>query len=248
MSRSSGLLAGAAALVTAVHAAPALTTIAPLRRRLLPALSGVGRPDHVALTFDDGPDPRSTPAFLQVLRAHQVPATFFLLGSMVARAPGLTRELVDAGHEVAVHGWQHRCLLGRTPAGTYDDLARSRDLIARITGQEPRWYRPPYGVLTAGAVHAARRLGLTPVLWTAWGRDWRARATADSVLATVRRTLGGGGTVLLHDSDCTAAPGAWRSALGALPRLITGVRDQGCQLGPLAEHGLPAPRAGTPSA
>jgi peptidoglycan/xylan/chitin deacetylase (PgdA/CDA1 family) len=230
-------VAGAALAVTA-HAAPALASIAPLRRRLLPGLSGTGRSDHVALTFDDGPDPRSTPAFLDLLRAHRVQATFFLLGNMLSRAPDLGAELVAAGHEVAVHGWEHRCLLARGPRATYDDVARARDLVAAVTGRQPRWYRPPYGVLTTSALSAARRLDLTAVLWTAWGRDWEARATPESVLSTVTGRLHGGGTVLLHDSDCTSAPDSWRRTLAALPELIDGVRARRLRIGPLAEHGV----------
>jgi peptidoglycan/xylan/chitin deacetylase (PgdA/CDA1 family) len=237
-SYAGSVLATGTALVLAAHAAPALTSIAPLRRRLLPGLSGQGRPDHVALTFDDGPDPRSTPAFLELLHARGVRATFFLLGEMLSKAPDLGAELVAAGHEVAVHGWQHRCLLVRGPRGTYDDLARARDLIGTVTGRQPRWFRPPYGVLTTSALRAAQRLGLTPVLWTAWGRDWEARATPESILATVTGPLRGGGTVLLHDSDCTSAPGSWRRTLAALPALIDGVRARNLRVGPLADHGV----------
>jgi peptidoglycan/xylan/chitin deacetylase (PgdA/CDA1 family) len=228
----------AAAGVGAAHAGPALTSIAPLRRRLLPGLSGVGAPDHVALTFDDGPDPSSTPAFLELLDRHEVRATFFFLGFMLAEAPGLAREVAAAGHEVALHGWSHRCLLARGPRRTYEDLARGLDAVAEVTGDAPRWWRPPYGVLTSSSLSAARRLGLTPVLWTSWGRDWTAHATPASVLATVSRSLAGGGTVLLHDSDCTSAPGCWRSTLGALPALVDQVRGAGLALGPLAEHAV----------
>ncbi|GII20910.1 polysaccharide deacetylase familiy protein [Planosporangium mesophilum] len=237
------MLAAGAALMLAAHAAPALTSIAPLRRRLLPGLSGQGRPDHVALTFDDGPDPRSTPAFLELLRAQGVRATFFLLGEMLSRAPDLGAELVAAGHEVAVHGWRHRCLLVRGPRDTYDDLARARDLIGAVTGRQPRWFRPPYGVLTTSALRAAQRLGLTPVLWTAWGRDWEAGATPESIVATVTGRLCGGGTVLLHDSDCTSAPDSWRRTLAALPAVIDGVGARNLRMGPLADHGVVSSRS-----
>jgi peptidoglycan/xylan/chitin deacetylase (PgdA/CDA1 family) len=228
-------LAAATLLAGALHAGPALTSLNPLRRMVFPNLAGIGDPGHVALTFDDGPDPASTPAFLAALHAAGVRATFFLLGRMLAGAPALGRELVDAGHEVALHGWSHRLLLARGPAGTYDDLARGADLIADVTGHPPRWYRPPYGVLTASALVAARRLRLVPVLWTRWGVDWTKSATPSSVLARVGPDLGGG-TVLLHDSDCTSAPGSWRATLGALPTLVDRVRDQGLRLGPLRDH------------
>ncbi|GII55458.1 polysaccharide deacetylase familiy protein [Planotetraspora thailandica] len=226
------------ATAVAAHAGPALTSVAPLRRLLLPRLSGVGDRGHVALSFDDGPDPHSTPAFVEALAEYGVKATFFLLGRMLEAAPELGRELLQAGHEVAVHGWEHRPMPLRGPRATFADLARATDLIASVTGEAPRWYRPPYGVLTAPAMRAARRLGLTPVLWTNWGRDWAGGSTPESVLATVTRDLSGGATVLLHDSDCTSAPGSWRNTLGALPALLEEIDRRGLTVGPLRDHGL----------
>lgn len=223
-------------VLAAAHAAPVVTTLGPLRNRLMPRLSGRGRPDHVALTFDDGPDPLSTPFFLRALEEHGIQATFFVLGSMARRSPGLLREMAGRGHEIGVHGWRHRPLLLRGPLATYDDLARARDGVAAITGETPKLFRPPYGVMTTATHLAARRLGLTPVLWTAWGEDWTRRATPDSVYRTVAADLRGGGTVLLHDSDCTSAPGAWRSALGALPRLLDTCAERGLAVGPLRDH------------
>lgn len=226
---------GAAALGL-VHTGPTLAAIAPLRRRLLPGLSGQGDPGHVALTFNDGPDPRSTPAFMRLLAARGVQATFFLLGSMLARAPHLGAELVAAGHEVALHGFEHRCLLWRGPYATFDDLARGRDLIAEVAGQPPLWFRPPYGVLTTPALHAARRLGLTTRLWTCCGRDRTAHATPTTVHDAVVRQLGGGATILLHDSDSNSFPGAWRATLGALPALLDLTEAGGLRVGPLRDH------------
>jgi len=228
--------AAALGLLAAAYALPAVTTWPALRRRLSPALHGTGDPARVALTFDDGPHPMSTPHFLRLLAGRDLHATFFLLGRQVAGHPVLAKEIAAAGHEIAVHGYEHRCLLWRDPRGTYDDLARARDTIAAATGEVPRWYRPPYGVLTAGALWAAHRLELTPVLWSAWGRDWSARATPSSVYRTVVRDLTGGGTVLLHDSDVTSAPGSWHATLGALPALLEHCRTRGLAVGPLRAH------------
>jgi peptidoglycan/xylan/chitin deacetylase (PgdA/CDA1 family) len=242
------LAAGAGLAVATVavrHALPARHSLAPLRRRFAPELAGIGAPDHVALTFDDGPHPLSTPRFLRLLEARQVSATFFLLGAQVARANGLAAELAAAGHEIAVHGHEHRCLLARGPQATYDDLARARDVIATATGRVPRWWRPPYGVLTSGALRAARRLELTPLLWTSWGRDWTSTATPDTVYRTVTRTLRGGGTILLHDSDVTSAPGSWQATLGALPRLLDHCQERGLRVGPMAEHHHREPQPST---
>lgn len=165
-------------------------------------------------------------------------ATFFLLGSQAVRAPGLVREIAAAGHEIAVHGWLHRPLLLRGPRATHEDLARARDTVGDLTGRTPHLFRPPYGVMSTAAHLAARRLDLTPVLWTAWGEDWRARATPESVHRTVTADLRGGGTVLLHDSDCTSAPASWRATLGAVPRILDTCAARGLSVGPLREHAV----------
>jgi peptidoglycan/xylan/chitin deacetylase (PgdA/CDA1 family) len=249
-SRTSLLTAAATALPAALataHCAPVVSTFGPFRNRVMPRLAGKGRADHVALTFDDGPDPQSTPSFLRLLAARRVQATFFLLGSEAHRSPELVREIAAAGHEIGVHGWLHRPLLLRGPRATYTDLARARDTVAEITGRQPTLFRPPYGVMSGSAHVAARRLGLTPVLWTCWGEDWTAKATPESVHRTVVADLYGGGTVLLHDSDCTSAPGAWRSALGALPRILDTCEQRGYEVGPLRDHGSPGPSPERPA-
>ena len=233
-------LGGAASTaLAALHTAPVVSTFGPLRNRAMPRLAGRGASDHVALTFDDGPDPLSTPHFLRLLDRESVRATFFLLGSMLVRSPGLAKEIAAAGHEVAVHGYVHRPLALRGPRATWDDLARARDLAADVLGRRPTLFRPPYGVMNASAHLACRSLGLRPVLWTAWGEDWRARATPLSVHDTVMSSLRGGGTVLLHDSDCTSSPGSWRTTLDALPRLLDTWRQRGWRTGTLSEHGEP---------
>lgn len=226
----------AVAALAAGHAGPALSAAIPLRRRLLPRLAGVGNPRTVALTFDDGPDPASTPAFLAELDRLGVRATFFVLGAMLDRAPDLGRRLRDGGHEVAVHGWTHRNHLRLGPWRVFDELARTADLVQRVTGSPPRWFRPPYGVLTGGGLVAARRTGLVPVLWTAWGRDWESTATGPRVLDTLGDGIRGGATLLLHDSDCTSAPGAWRSALAALPGVVARAAARGATPVPFGEH------------
>ena len=218
-----------------VHAAPLLVHVRALRG-LWPGTVGLGRAGHVALTFDDGPDPAGTPGFLDLLERRSVRATFFLLGVMAERSPDLVRRLRDEGHEVAVHSWDHRSHLLRGLRGTQDQLARTAELLERLTGTRPTLQRPPYGHLTAGGVRAAREVGLTPVLWTSWGRDWEAAADPVSVARTVSRGRVDGGTVLLHDSDCTSSPGSWRATLGALPVLLDTWEEAGLRVGPLREH------------
>ena len=239
------VIAGLGALAVAgvaVHSAPSLIALSAVGIRISPELAGVGARGHVALTFDDGPDPASTPAFLDVLCDLELRATFFMLGSMARRAPGLAGEVAAAGHEVGVHGDLHRSQLRLSPRAVADDVARARDSIAEATGVAPIWFRPPYGTLSLGGMRAARTAGLRPVLWTAWGRDWRAEATPDSVVADVMGGYVDGGTVLLHDSDCTSAPECWHAALGALPKLTDAFQARSLSVGPLGEHGISRPQ------
>jgi peptidoglycan/xylan/chitin deacetylase (PgdA/CDA1 family) len=211
--------------------------------RAFRGLAGQGNPGHVALTFDDGPDPGSTPDFIGVLADRKVRATFFMLGSMVAKSPRLAAEIAAAGHEVGVHGWDHRYLPACSPRATRSDLTRAAELIADVTGTSPRLFRPPYGVLSGPALLTARGLGLTPVLWGAWGREWASGATSESVLQTLLRGLDGGVTVLLHDSGCMSPPGAWQAGLRAVPLLLDECERRGLTVGPVGEHGIQGMRA-----
>jgi peptidoglycan/xylan/chitin deacetylase (PgdA/CDA1 family) len=236
---ASAALAGVVGVTALVHAGPALAGVSPIGMRVTPSLVGRGRPGHVALTFDDGPDPASTPEFLTVLDGLGWRATFFMLGTRARRSPGLVADVVAAGHEVAVHGDEHRNMLRRTPWGAADDIRRCRDTLSELSGATPVWFRPPFGILSYGALRGARRAGLTTVLWTTWGRDWREAATPETVAADVMRRYVDGGTVLLHDVDGESYPGSWRSALGALPLLADEFAARGLVVGPLGDHGIP---------
>ncbi len=229
--------AGAAGL--AVHSAPSLIALSSVGRFLSPSLAGVGARGHVALTFDDGPDPASTPEFLSALDSLGWRATFFMLGDMVRRAPGLAAEVAGAGHEIGIHGDRHRSQIRLTSRSVTDDFERARAAIHDATGVAPEWFRPPYGTLSLGGLRGARRAGLRTVLWTAWGRDWRPDATPDSVVADVLHGYVDGGTVLLHDSDCTSSPDSWQAALAALPRLAAELDARSLRVGPVGEHGIP---------
>lgn len=232
--------AGTGAILGAalIHAVPAVATLRRFRCAVLPTLSGVGDPGHVALTFDDGPDPASTPAFLDALDALGWRATFFLLGEQVCRYPELAAEIVRRGHEIGAHGHRHRNHLLRSGRWTRSDLDRAVDAVGEATGAAPAWFRPPYGALAASSLMAARQARLPIVLWTSWGRDWRAAATPQTVVADISGSWRVGATVLLHDSDITSAPCSWRAALGALPILADRWSGAGLTVGPLAEHGI----------
>ncbi len=234
--RVAAVAAGVLGAGAFAHLLPGVVAWRSARCRLLPGLSGVGRRDHVALTFDDGPDPSSTPAILETLDTFGWRATFFCLGSQARRSPELVRELVDRGHEIGVHGDSHRSQLLRPAPPVVRDVRDARALLEDLSGRPVEWFRPPYGGVSAASIVAARRTGLRMVLWTTWGLDWKADATGSTVAGNVRRTFVPGATVLLHDSDITSTPESWKATVDALPLLAGEWHDRGLEIGPLAEH------------
>jgi peptidoglycan-N-acetylglucosamine deacetylase len=168
------------------------------------------------LTFDDGPHPQATPRVLELLRERDVRATFFLVGEQVRRTGSLRDEIAAAGHDVALHGDTHRTLLRLAPHALRADLDRGEDSVKPTVGL----HRAPYGIYSLGSLHEIRRRGLTPLLWSRWGRDWRAGATAAQIARDVTRDLRAGDVLLLHDADDYAAPGSWRATLAALPAVL----------------------------
>lgn len=201
---------------------------------LLPALAFYSRPLRAALgvedrtatgaggalTFDDGPHAQGTPAVLEVLASRGVRATFFLVGEQVLRNPAIAAEIATEGHGIGLHCHRHRNLLRLTPWQVREDVSRAQAAIEDATGVSPALYRPPYGILNATALRLARRAGQRTLLWTHWGRDWRARATPESIAARVTDGVGEGSVLLLHDADDYSAPGSWRRTALALPRVL----------------------------
>jgi peptidoglycan/xylan/chitin deacetylase (PgdA/CDA1 family) len=168
----------------------------------------------VALTFDDGPDPATTPAVLDRLDELGLRATFFCLGAHAAAHPGLVAETLRRGHQVETHGYEHAHHFARTPRWVRADLDRAMQAMA-AAGARPRWFRPPYGQATGPTLVEARRRGLSVVLWSAWGREWDAPDSA-AVARRVNDGVGPGSVVLLHDADVDSPPGSWQRGLEAL--------------------------------
>jgi len=184
---------------------------------------------RVALTFDDGPHPEGTPAVLGVLARAGAQATFFVVGEQVERRPELVREIAAAGHTVALHGYRHRIQLRMSDSAVRADLERGRAAIEDATGALPAWHRPPYGVYSPAGLTAARELGLKPLLWSRWGKDWRRLTTPRRIAA---RTLGGilgGDVVLLHDADFYSARHSHRRTSEALPLILGELERRGLE-------------------
>jgi peptidoglycan/xylan/chitin deacetylase (PgdA/CDA1 family) len=152
---------------------------------------------------------------------------FFLVGEQVERHPALAAEIVAAGHEVALHGYRHRNQMRVTPGALDSDLRRAVDVIGSATGRAPALYRPPYGIFTPAGLALARRAGWTPLVWSKWGRDWRARTTAEEIARLATRDLAAGDVVLLHDADWYSSPGSHRRTAAAVPRVLEEIERRG---------------------
>jgi peptidoglycan/xylan/chitin deacetylase (PgdA/CDA1 family) len=214
----------------AAAAAWSLPAPAPHAPRLAAALGVPLRlegADGLALSFDDGPHPRGTPAVLDALARAGATATFFVVGERVAREPALTREIIAAGHALALHGQRHRCQLLLTPRALDDDLAAVAGTVQDATGSAPALYRPPYGIFSAAGLALVRRRGWRTLLWSRWGCDWAARATPASIATRATRALTAGDVVLLHDDDTYSSENSWRRTAAALPAILAAVQAAG---------------------
>ena len=224
------LNAGTGVLAAGVlfHAGPAALAASPAGH-LVAVHKRLRDRTHVALTFDDGPQPDSLEQFLQVLETERAPATFFVVGERAASNPDLVKHLRDAGHTVANHGFAHRNHLFHGPRSIAADIEHGAATIAGITRERPTLYRPPYGIVAGATRVAAWRAHQRVVLWSRWGRDWRVRATSHSIATDATNGLRGGDIVLLHDADYYGSPVSWRNTLAALPRIIEHIRALGLE-------------------
>jgi peptidoglycan/xylan/chitin deacetylase (PgdA/CDA1 family) len=154
----------------------------------------------MALTFDDGPDPDLTPRVLGLLDRLDVPATFFVLGAMAERSPDLVRRARDAGHEIANHSYDH-CHVAETEANeVIDSILRGADVLEKITGERPTFYRPPRGHVTGAVLAGAAAAESQVALWSlARGGIDIADDDADAVTTHLTTTARPGDIVCLHD-------------------------------------------------
>jgi peptidoglycan-N-acetylglucosamine deacetylase len=180
---------------------------------------------RVALTFDDGPGD-ATPAVLDALAELKLRATFFVIGQQVPERADLLRRMVDAGHEVGVHAWEHPNLVD-APDRAADELDRCSAIVRETTGNSPRLFRPPLGAWTPDLVTAAEQRGMTTVLWDVNPHDYAGgEATAASIAADVLGSVRRGSIVLLHDGGPADSRG---ELLGALPDIATGLHERGLE-------------------
>lgn len=226
----------AASLVLASVGVLAYGLGSPQATLLGPALVRGPDPSEVMLTFDDGPTVPYTGQVLDVLRAHGVKATFFLCGSAAERHPELVRRIRDEGHEIGNHTWSHPWLHLMSREAIAAEIDRTQDVLERITGTRPVWFRPPYGVRWFPLRGLLEERGMRMMLWSDRGYD--GRLDAPGIVAATLSQLHPGAIVLLHDGFEAKAPSLVdRSAtVAALPGIIEGARRAGYRFSPTARQ------------
>ena len=212
------------------------STLVGANLRRLPDGAARGR---VALTFDDGPDPATTPRVLDLLESKGARASFFCVGRKAERHPALVEEISRRGHRVENHSFSHSngfCML--SPGAMGRDIDRAQAVLARLTGRPPGYFRAPAGLRSPWLDGLLRERGLTLVSWTRRGLDTITRRS-EGVTARLLRDLAAGDILVLHDGGHGAAPGAASRSVGlqTLPRLLDGIAAAGLRVAP-----LPAPR------
>ncbi|MCM3711798.1 polysaccharide deacetylase family protein [Sporosarcina luteola] len=157
----------------------------------------------VALTFDDGPDPKVTRQILEILQKHDAKATFFMLGSRVEYYSDIVNEMKEAGHELGNHTWNHADLTKLSPERIAKEIDKTSAIIEDVTGQKVEAFRPPYGAVN-DAVHNIT--GLPIVLWDVDTQDWKYRDSA-RILQVVKENVKDGSIILMHDIHQSTADG-----------------------------------------
>jgi peptidoglycan-N-acetylglucosamine deacetylase len=181
---------------------------------------------ELALTFDDGPSPDTTPHVLAALAAAGARATFFLVGKKALAHPSLVREILRAGHEVGLHGFEHDRLFSlRGPAHVFSDIRRTQAVLQDAGAPCPTLFRPPIGFVSHFTVDGARRAGVTIVGCSARALDGFRGASANKVTARLLRALAPGALLAMHDAaehdDYVPA------SISALPQVLQAAQERG---------------------
>jgi peptidoglycan-N-acetylglucosamine deacetylase len=187
-----------------------------------------------ALTFDDGPDPRYTPAISRMLAERGHRATFFVLGRAVRAHPTVAAAILDDGHELASHGDDHRLLAFAGPAAVRAQLRATEAAVQTATGVLPApFFRAPHGVRSPWLARTVRAAGYRLCAWDGTVFD-TAEPGGDAIVSRVRGLLVRGRIVLLHDGDGSGRSASREQTVAALPGILTEADRRGLRSVPLS--------------
>ena len=159
-----------------------------------------GKGKGIALTFDDGPDPETTPAILSILKEAKIKATFFVIGKKAELYPELVRQIDEEGHIVANHSYSHSWGIGFFSTNRLSaDMAKCNEVVKLAIGKTPLLFRPPFGVTNPRYSGALKTNGLLSIGWSIRSMDTQAK-NKYQVIDKVMSKLKKGNIVLLHDN------------------------------------------------
>lgn len=173
----------------------------------------------IALTFDDGPWPKTTTQILDILKENNIKATFFWVGRYLQTYPDIGKQVAAAGHAIGNHTWNHQ-YLKYNEEGAAREIDRTSSLIEELTGIQTSIFRPPGGILNNGLAAYAQKKNYAVVMWSADSFDWRT--LTESLMDNVMRQAKSGGIVLMHDGGGNRA-----RTVKALPDIIARLRKEG---------------------
>ncbi|MEG4069231.1 polysaccharide deacetylase family protein [Microcoleus sp. Pol11C2] len=173
----------------------------------------------IALTFDDGPWPKTTTQILDILKENNIKATFFWVGKYLKNSPEIGQQVAAAGHAIGNHTWNHE-YLQYNEDGAAREIDRTSSLIEELTGIQTSMFRPPGGILNNGLATYAQNKNYAVVMWSADSFDWRT--LTESLIDNVMRQANSGGIVLMHDGGGNRA-----RTVKALPDIIARLRNEG---------------------
>jgi peptidoglycan-N-acetylglucosamine deacetylase len=185
-------------------------------------------PSRAALTFDDGPDPVWTPRVLDALRRADACATFFVIAPHALENLDIISAIVEAGHTVEFHCTEHVRHTHRSRSEVEADTCEGLQALRNLS-VEPRFWRPPWGILAPWTEEVAEDFGLRLAPWSADTRDWRGDS-APEMMRRVEPLLGPGAILLMHDA---LGPGSLRTdckeTVALVEPLVTRLRSLGCE-------------------
>ncbi|KJR46118.1 polysaccharide deacetylase [Desulfosporosinus sp. I2] len=171
----------------------------------------------VALTLDDGPDPIVTPRVLEVLKRHNISATFFVVAEKAIRYPELIRQMQAEGHQIGVHSLRHRYAWFSSPWQTAREWSESVHLLEQLTLDKITWMRPPWGTFNLMTWWWLKKHKMRAVLWNVEGHDWESRRSPEEITARILSKVDEGAIIVLHDSG--GESGAPENTLLALEQM-----------------------------
>jgi len=178
--------------------APAVAPVSPAQPQITFNSVHVDGP-YIALTFDDGPSATLTPKLLDLLAAHHMKATFFVVGQNAADHPDILRRAVKEGHEIANHSWSHPNLGKMSDDAVRREVQKTDDAISAAIGKRPTLLRPPYGSITARQKHwIHEEFGYRIIIWDVDPLDWK-RPGPSVVTSRILKETHAGSIVLAHD-------------------------------------------------